>query len=344
MSRVLLITAVLVALVLNTLMLLGLDSSAKLATDFRVFWLAASAPLDQLYAPATSPFVNPPTALLWLKPLALFPVGAGFVVWTGLSFGLFYLAAVRLFSRTAALLALISPIAFKAAMLGQTTLILSAVTLIAFRSLGMAGGIALGVVASIKPQLLLLAPLAFIIRSDWRTLAGMAVGGAGSLLLQLVLFGPSLWADWLQAMPAFQHELVRQNVLQHSVSPAGYAIWHGLKPLPFLALGIALGVAAVAFTAKKLEQGWLAGLVVGSSAIAAPYSLPHDLVILAPIAAIVVLGPLRIASLPAMLIYIGSALPFVLSAVALWLGLREHLRLVSGREGSIRNAPTRDPT
>ena len=331
------VIALALAAYLNALIIAFPDGSAAIAIDFRVFWNAARA--TDVYAPATYPFVNPPTALLWLEPLSLVGFWPGFALWTIGSLALFFCAAQRAFPQSAALMALASPVLLKAAMLGQVTLFLGAAILWAFTRSGVIGGLIIGVAASIKPQLLLLAPLAFIVRGDWRMLAASLAGGSLSVVAALLVYGPALWLDWLNSLPAFYERLIALNVLQHAVSPAGRAEWLGWPSLPFLLLGLAAGVLAVLSWARKLEGGYLACLVIGCSAIAAPYSLPHDLVIVLPAAAAILMTGTGLATIPALLLFTGSLLPLVLVTCALWAGKD---RLPSRRSGRATIAPLRN--
>jgi hypothetical protein len=308
LSRLPLVAGICLALVVDTLIFARPDGSATLALDYDVFWKAARA--TSVYG-GNHPFVNPPTALLWVQPLALLPYWPGFALWTALSTIAFVETARRSFGMAAAFLALASPLVLKALLLGQTTLLLSAAILVAFASSPIAGGLILGICASIKPQLLLLAPLALFVRRDWPMLIASLCGGLSALCASLVVFGPPLWTEWFSSLGQWHDVLVRTHVFSNAVAPAAAAEWHGLPPRPFHVAGIIVGCWLVIRRARSLEGGELATLVVGTSAIAAPYSLPHDLVVLAPLAAMAMRKPV-LPTIPAMLVFSASMLPLSL--------------------------------
>ena len=319
-TRLPLIAGLGLALLVDILVFVRPDGSATLALDYDVFWKAARA--TSVYG-GNHPFVNPPTALLWVQPLAWIPYWPGFLLWTGLSAVIFLETARRSFGPTPALIALVSPLIVKALLLGQTTLFLGAAILTAFRATPIVGGLLLGIVAAIKPQLLLLAPLALLIRRDWRMLVASICGGAAALCASLIAFEPSLWAEWFSSLAQWHDVLVRTHVFSNAVAPAAAAEWRGLPPLPFLAAGIIVGCLVVVRFAPYLDGGQLAGLVVGASAIAAPYSLPHDLVILAPVAVMALLRKPQLKTIPAMLVFAAALLPLSVPLMLLTLGRRD---------------------
>jgi hypothetical protein len=320
LSRLPVIAGMSLALLVDILVFVRPDGSATLALDYDVFWTAARA--TSVYG-GDHPFVNPPTALLWVQPLASLPYWPGFALWTGLSTVLFVEMARRSFGPIPAVLALASPLILKALLLGQTTLFLSAAILAAFAAPPIAGGVVLGIIASTKPQLLLLAPLALFIRRDWPMLIASVCGALGAVCISLVAFGPSLWAEWFSSLAQWHDVLVRTHVLSSAVAPAAAAEWHNLPPLPFLAAGIIIGCGSVIRYARQCENGKLAGLVVGASAIAAPYSLPHDLVVLAPLAVVALLRKPQGETIPAMLVFASALLPLSLPLLLVTFGQRD---------------------
>lgn len=294
-----------------------------------MFWTAAHS--ATAYGP-DNPFVNPPTALIWFKLLFGVPYWIGFTVWTCLSICAFVAASNKAFDLAPTLLAFVSPVLLKALLLGQSTLLLGAAILFAFMAPPVIGGIVLGTVASIKPQLLLMAPLALLVRRDWRMLFAAIGGGLISLLFSLAAFGIDAWVKWYLSLPHWHQVLIDTNVLKNAVAPAAYAEWEGLSPLPFWVAGIAFAILATVRSARSCERGYLAALIVGASAIAAPYSLPHDLVIFVPLVLLALFRMPRPETIPAMLVFAGVALPISLPVALVvliprGLGLREDLHL-----------------
>src|SRR5689334_14174271 len=142
--------------------------------DFAVFWRAVHA--LHPYAPNEQPFVYPPTALLWFSPLKLLDVWPAYLVWTGVSIAIFAAATLWLYGRGPTALALISPAMSVALIPGQTSLIAAALLFAAFATdCRFCRGMVLGALLTLKPQLVVVAPLFLIVRRDWAALAAMAV-------------------------------------------------------------------------------------------------------------------------------------------------------------------------
>jgi hypothetical protein len=281
--------------------------SPPLGIDFRVFWEAAAASPERVYSPSLQPFVNPPTALLFLKPLAVIPYEAAFALWTALSCAAFYFAARRSFPRPAVLLSFLSPVIVWALILGQMSLLLASLLLIGFTVEGLAGGALIVAAIAIKPQIGFLAPIAIIAANDWRRLTGFIVGGLALLLCSIAISGPSLWLTWFRALPMFREALTHHHIANKAASPTGFAEGLGLNPLPVLLLSVIAGMALAYLAGRRLRGGQLAGAVSAASVLAAPYAMRHDLAALVPLALSV---PVSVAIAPAFLVFVGFFMPF----------------------------------
>src|SRR5690348_10935554 len=157
--------------------------------DFAVFWRSVHA--LHPYAPNEQPFVYPPTALLWFSPLKLVNVWPGFLVWTAVSVIAFVTAATWLYGRGATALALISPAAVVGLIPGQSSFIASALLFAAFASgCRTCRGVLLGLLLTLKPQLVVLAPLFLLVRREWLAFAAMLGTAAGLAGLTTIIFGP----------------------------------------------------------------------------------------------------------------------------------------------------------
>jgi hypothetical protein len=247
--------------------------SGGLATDFKVFWTSVRSGAP--YAPNDWPFGYPPTMLLWLQPLRLIPLWPAFMLW-----GLASLAAFVASLRSNRLLALAAfPTAF-VALTGQSSLFVAALLFTAFRS--RATGILLGLAFTIKPQLVFLAPLALMMVRNWHQLGMMVLTVLLLGLASGVIFGPTIWLDWLNSIPHFQKRVAEIGVLGGAASPSGWATWMGWNPLPFLLGGFAIGLMALICSFENAEEkGALVGLCC---VVASPYALIYDLVVILPIA------------------------------------------------------------
>lgn len=233
--------------------------------DFWIIWKAARS--AQPYTPDPyGPFVYPPTALLWIEPLRLLPFRVAYVLWLAASAGAFYWV-------TRKPLLFVSPIAIQGLVFGQPTLLLGSAVL----SAAPIRGILIGLVISLKPQLLFMAPLVFLIRRDFKTVVGIVVGASCSFLASLIAFGLRPWADWIGALPQLRDVMVHRNLWWMTITPYGTAARFGLNPLPFWAAGAVLGcVTAVRSRADPLLVSALASVLV------TPYAYAQDLIVLLP--------------------------------------------------------------
>jgi hypothetical protein len=252
------------------------------APDFYVFWTAArhaGAPYDptiivrleqQLGLHGVWPFVYPPTLLLVVWPFAQLPMTLGYAMWTGIETSLLMLAAsfvVRPVWATA-LLAL-SPVVFFSAELGQTSLLIGAVVLLAWRwreSRPWLAGALFGLAACIKPQAMIVAPL--ILWGRWRMLAAMAATGLAVVATSALAFGLDPWLQWPRTLAAFS-----------AIAPgADRANPSALIASPWWAAAVAALGLYLALTSRDIT-----GLIGGALCLT-PYAHGYDLVPLAPIA------------------------------------------------------------
>jgi arabinofuranan 3-O-arabinosyltransferase len=251
--------------------------------DYRVFWRAATGPIETLYRPGHMPFVYPPTAIPLFEPLGMISSGPGYFVWTAISVLAFGAAVAAVVNWRVAILSLASPAAVKGIILGQSAMLLAAGLYAAVRLPALASGALFGLVLAVKPQIALFAPLAFLVRRDWRTLQGMVASVLILLLASIALFGIDVWEAWIRALPEFRAVLIHDGVLSRVITPAGRAEHAGLPSWPFVLGGLAIGAAAVATLARKVENEELVGLIVASSLIASPYAHVHDSIALMPV-------------------------------------------------------------
>src|SRR5205809_333452 len=77
-----------VTLVLSIGLIVHSAIANTFATDFSVYWRTANGPAHLAYAPRSSlPFPYPPTMMIWIRPLALFPMWVAFSIWLLVSIG-----------------------------------------------------------------------------------------------------------------------------------------------------------------------------------------------------------------------------------------------------------------
>ncbi len=299
--------------------------------DFRVFWNAATQPLAEVYTPGKMPFAYPPTALFLFKPLALLPRAPAYLVWTSVSLVLFAVAVTGHGGWKLAIASLVTPASIRGLMLGQSAMLLGGGLLVAAALPSLAMGMMFGLIGAIKPQLVLFAPLAFIVRRDWKALFGMLGSGSGLVIASGLVFGPSLWADWVRSMPAFHDTVMNGTTLEYLITPAGKVEGLGYSPLPVLLLALALGAWAVIATARKVEREMLVALIVAASLLASPYGHIHDTIALVPACILLLFRGRWLLAIPAALIVTGSVM-LVPVGLALFIAA-----LIAGPDRSARS-------
>ena len=144
-------------------------------------------------------FMYPPTMLLLVWPLALLPYALGYVVW--IAVGAVACAAtlgVRRGAWPLPLLLAVAPSTLWTELCGQSTLLLSALVvagMLLSRSRPIAAGILIGL-ATYKPQLGVLVPVALVAAGQWRTIGAAAVTFLAIVLLTTAAFGTDIWLAW----------------------------------------------------------------------------------------------------------------------------------------------------
>jgi hypothetical protein len=312
--------ALLFAIVASIIVAAGLIGvslfAGGLALDFDVFYRAARAPITTIYQSGYwQPFVYPPTAIPWLKPFGLLPFWLSFVVWTVFSLACFFVAA----RSKIWWLMLLSPCLIECVAFGQTSLLVSALLFIACSRRGWQMGVLLAVALSIKPQVLVTAPLILLVRRDWPAIMGGVACGLALMLFSIFLYGPVLWLAWFHALPGFASVIASRNLYWALITPYGLAMWAGLPGTPFWIAGALLSLAAV----MRSACGWdnLAMPIAVTSILAVPYAVPHDLVATLPwCASILVKRDWHWKQAPAALIFSAVFVPVSTLALAVsWL-------------------------
>lgn len=156
-------------------------------------WLSAPLPFPL--------FPYPPVFLLLVLPFARAPVGWSLFLSQLIQFGMLAWALRRLGGPYAFLLlgALLAPAAAYNVLAGSNAVLVAAlivggITLLKTRP-WLAGAL-LGVVI-FKPQFFALLPFALIAARQGRALAGMIICACVFVLLSMMVFGPTLWLDWI---------------------------------------------------------------------------------------------------------------------------------------------------
>lgn len=277
------------ALIYSGSLLLWAVTTHQFGIDFSVYWRAAREPLNAVYAPHGGyPFPYAPPMLLWIAPLAWLPYWASFMGWTALGITALYRAARPYLSRPACALMLVSPPVFSGLVTGQVTAVLTAGLIWSMATeRRLFGGFALGAIATVKPQLILLAPLFLLLRRDWRAIAGSAITSTLIAGSAYAIYGQRPWWDWLHSMEQFRRILFDTDIIRLTITPVGVADRFGLPLLPFWIIGAT--VAVMILWAGRHRNGLHASTAIAaSSLLIAPYALIYDLTAVAPFLALAV--------------------------------------------------------
>lgn len=256
---------------------------ASIATDFSVYWRTANEPFQMAYMRRDElPFPYAPTMLLWISLLAVLPMWPAFALWVLFSsFALAKVCRAHLSPRETWLV-LASPIVVNGLATGQVSVFLAAALLWAAGTNNrLLAGLGFALIASVKPQLVLLAPLLLLARKDWLALGAASIGYIAIVILSVVVFGIAPWFEWIASMENFHRVLLDQNVTAVAATPAGAAEHWGLPPLPFLAAGLVAGTWLMVRCRNDGPLEVCAAIAVGSL-LAAPYALTYDLAPVVP--------------------------------------------------------------
>lgn len=240
------------------------------------------------------PFVYPPSSAPIFLPFALMGFWVAYPAFMLTTGGLLLWSTWRLSHRvTALLLVLMLPPVWWSVLVGQVTFLVGGLVLMALslRSRPILAGVLLGVAAAVKPQLLVLFPLALALEGRWRMLAAATGAGGALCVLSLAMLGVGPWLDWLAALPRFSALIGDDRLLLAGViTPTGALVRLGVAGPALVAAQVlfwAAGPAVVwwAFTRATSPLQRLAALV-GGSLLLAPYAMGYEFAILAPAAAV----------------------------------------------------------
>jgi len=205
-----------------------------------------------------------------------------FLLWVAFSATSLWIVCRSYLPRSAALLVLLSPPLVNGLSTGQVSAALAAALLWACATHNrIAAGIAFAVIASIKPQFVIMAPLLFIITNDWKALLTSAATFCLIVAASLIAFGMDTWFVWAASLDNFRDVLHSQQVLGVSATPASAAENYGLPPLPFLIAGATFG-AWLTYRCRNREPLAKSAALACGSLLAAPYALTYDLAAVMP--------------------------------------------------------------
>lgn len=229
------------------------------------------------------PYIYPPTALLLFAPFTL-PA-----YWTG--YALFVLATGALFLwgaiRTGApwWLVLLMPTVHLVAFCGQVTFLVGGLVLagLVLRDRPILSGVLFGLAATIKPQFVVLVPLALLAEGRMRTIIAAGATGLGLCLAATLIWGPQIWLEWLAALPRFNQVIFKDSALvQDAITPYAALVDAGLDGR-FAFLLAPLAAALVWFGFRRTRDLADRSLILfGATMLVTPYAMNYELALFAP--------------------------------------------------------------
>ena len=333
---------VITCLAISLQYVLPLISAGSVLPDFTVFWTAGHLALrnaEQVYDIAVitaaqswavdpvhgpRPFPYPPTALLIFVPFALIPFWIAYAAWLALSVFAFLSAMRRIVRGWAVPFSLTAPHVVLVLILGQTTLVVGSlviwgITLI--RERPALAGCLLGAAAAIKPQAMLLGPVALVSGAHWKTI-GSAVLTSFTLGCLSLVFGWEAWTAWLSALRSFPEALEVHRIFVFGATPAmaGRTLELGPNAILFLQMtGVAVGVCAAWFAFKTDDVLLRISGLIGGGLLASPYAMRYDLASLVPVFATCLLHrkfTSWLISLPLLALHSVTIVPAVIVSLA----------------------------
>jgi hypothetical protein len=264
------------------------------------------------------PYPYPPTTLLLLAPLGRLQFWAADAIWSALSLGVFITACLRLATRSKALGVLITlamPAVVIAASAGQTVVLAGGLLVLAVIELQhrpwLAGAL-FGLVAIVKPQAALMAPVALLACGAFEALASAGIVTLVAVIASALLFGPERWTEWLASLPAFQQVVESVPRLGSAViTPLWAARELGLRglgaALPAALFGLGGAVLVWSFFRKPAAPAFRVGALAIGSLVATPYAMCYDGALFAPAAVTLAIAGLQRGQLVVPLLMLASA-------------------------------------
>lgn len=259
-----------------------------LGLDFLPLWTAARLDPSRVYdfvyvtlqqnwrlENGLRPFVYPPTALLFLEGFGAVPFWVAYPAFIIFSVIIFASGAKRLGADWR--MCLIPHSAVLVALAGQVTFLVGGLAMLALTMRGRpwVSGLLLGIVGVIKPQMLVLLPIALLSERNWRVI--IATGLTAAALMLLTLPNGASWSEWLSAMPRFQAYIDEKgDFLSMSASP--YAFFGPVSL--FATVPVAVAGVWLAFRQEDMAIRILA--LLGGALLVAPYALNYELALLIP--------------------------------------------------------------
>ncbi len=236
-----------------------------------------------------APWNYPPTFLVIVLPQALLPYLWSLAIWMTLTFAGYLLVLRKIIPRAETFWpALAFPGAFANFMNGQNGFLAFSLlggALISLESRPLLAGVLFGLL-SYKPPMGVLVPIVLVASGRWRTFFAAAVTAIAFAGLSLVLFGAETWRAFFDALAFTRHVLIENGEIQfYSMQTvfAGARLLGAGIAAAYLAQIVAAAVAAAILVwiwRQDIQFELKAAALAAAIALAAPYMLYYDLVVL----------------------------------------------------------------
>ena len=242
------------------------------------------------------PFVYPPPALLLFAPFGFLHFGVANAIWTaaGLALILFTLAGQLKSNRLLVLVAMVlSPASVLVLITGQVTFVmatLAATGLLTLKQRPILAGVLFGLACAIKPQSLVMLPVALLAIRQWRAILATGAAAALAVAASILMLGVHPWIEWLSALQRFQDIVMNQAGFQKGmITPTALGITLRLDAagMTVWRLGFAIGAVVMVWRVFRATEDPARRLtaLLGGSLFVTPYAMHYDAALLAPAAA-----------------------------------------------------------
>lgn len=228
------------------------------------------------------PYIYPPSALFAFIPFALAPYWVGFGLWLAATGALYLWAAMR---AGAPWWTALFPVVLLVVDCGQVTFLIGGLLIgaLTLPKRPLLAGVLIGVAACIKPQMVVLVPLALVAEGRWRTVLSAGATGLMICAAATLIWGVEAWFEWLAALGRFR-DVIFDNPRLVATAATPYA-WLSSRGVPgvvaFLLAPPALAAVWFAFRrARPLPERMIA--LFGATLIVAPYAMNYELALLTP--------------------------------------------------------------
>lgn len=310
----------------------------------------------------------PPAMFLITAVLAMLPYKVSYWTWMLVTGGAFAWATNRLardatttpdVQRQAVLLLLAAPLCVGVFINGQISLLTAALLMLAAyqpRRAWLVAGLAAGLL-TLKPQLGLLLPLAYLAVGAWRAIGVAAVTAIAIHGLALLVFGPESLSAFLNAVSRLQADVAGGGVNTPPVAmttlfgqlrfwevPAGIAL--SLQHVTALGVAVVVMFSWFRFGREDGQDLFLAALLCCGAILVTPYAYAYEMTALAPAALLIAFQPGRLARF-AMVLLTGFWLvlalrrmipPDFVLQLPFWVAITAFALLLASRFGSQNKA------